>query len=372
MDPSDAFLTRFMNQEITMEETVVKSQNTNVSRLFYCDYLRVFAAFSVIVIHACAQYWNDFDINSLEWFVLNGYEGITRWAVPVFVMISGALLLNKEIPLKRIYSRYVLHLLCAFAFWSIFYCIFNRRTWPDLCFYLLVGNHHMWYVAMIIGLYICIPFIRKITDSASLCTYYLVLWFVFSSLIPFVADLTSFSASDAVQTLRAGLLEQMDNMHLGILSGYAGYFILGFCLNRLPFDRKARLLIYALGILGTFSAIALNLYFSVYMQSRIGAFFGSFSVTILLQAAAVFIWFRYNVRSTGRLNAVMAWISRHCFGIYLIHAFILDVLDHGLGLNTLSFHPAISVPLISCIVFVLSLLLSWLISKIPAAGKWII
>lgn len=355
-----------------MEETAVKSENTSVSRFYYCDYLRVFAAFSVIVIHTCAQYWNDFDINSLEWFVLNGFEGMTRWAVPVFVMISGALLLRKEIPLKKIYSHYVLHLLSAFVFWSVFYCIFNRRTGTDLFFYLLVGNHHMWYVAMIIGLYMCIPFIRKITESTSLSVYYLLLWFIFSSLIPFAADLAGFSASGAVQAIRSGVTQQMNNMHPGMLTSYVGYFILGFFLSKLPLDRKARCLIYALGILGSFSTIALSIYFSVYMQARIDAFYGYFCVTILLQAAAVFTWFQYNIRSTSRLNSVMAWISRHCFGIYLVHAFILDLLDHGLGLNTLSFHPTVSVPLISCIVFALSLLLTWVISKIPAASKWII
>ena len=354
-----------------MEDTVVGKKENSLSHLFHCDYLRVFAAFCVIVIHVCAQCWDTFDVNSTEWLVLNVFEGITRWAVPVFVMISGTLLLQKDIPIGEIYSHNIVHILSAFIFWSVFYCIFNKRTGTDILFHLLVGNHHMWYIAMIIGLYICVPIIRKISESTSLSIYYLLLWLIFSSVIPFFVDLSAFSGSTAIHTIRAGVTEQLNNMNLGMITGYSGFFILGFFLYNQPLSKRKRYLIYFLGALGACATIVLNVHFSVYMQSRINGFFDCFALNILLEAVAVYTWFLYNTQRTTRLNTIMAWVSRHCFGIYLVHAFVLDLLDHGFGFNSMSFHPVISIPLVSCFVFIISLLLTWLLKKIPIIGKMI-
>lgn len=355
-----------------MERTEVKRNDINESRIIYCDYLRVLAAFCVVILHAASQYWNIIDINSTKWFILNCYDSITRWAVPVFVMISGTLLLGRDIPLKRLFGRNILHLLSAFIFWTVVYCIFNRRTVPDLFYYLLVGNHHMWYIGMIIGLYICLPIIRKITESMSLCVYYLILWFAFAFLIPHILLLTSYSGSDTVHTIRAGIQSQMDNIDLNLILGYVGYFILGFCLNDFQLNKRIRYIIYSLGIIGFFSTIAFTAFFSVRLQTPIGDFYSNFSPNVLMEAIAVYTFFRYNTICSNKLKNIIMWISKHCFGIYLVHVLVLDFMDRGFGLNTMSFHPILSVPVISGIVFGLSLLLTWLISKMPIVCKYII
>ena len=94
-------------------------------RTVYFDYLRVFAAFAVIIIHTAAQNWYSVDVNSFEWQVLNFYDAIVRWGVPVFVMISGSLFLGKEIPLKKIYAKYILRMAISFIVWSVVYTVFS-------------------------------------------------------------------------------------------------------------------------------------------------------------------------------------------------------------------------------------------------------
>lgn len=70
------------------------------NRVIYFDYLRIISVFAVIVLHISGQNWNGTDVSSFEWNVFNAFDSLTRWCVPVFVMISGALFLDKEQPLK--------------------------------------------------------------------------------------------------------------------------------------------------------------------------------------------------------------------------------------------------------------------------------
>ena len=355
-----------------MDGTEAKQNTCSESRIVYCDFLRVFAAFFVVVIHSASPYWNSIDVNSTKWFILNCYDGTARWAVPVFVMISGTLLLRRDVSVKRLFRHNILHLLSAFLFWAVVYCIFYRKTPPDLFYYLLVGNHHMWYISMTVGLYICLPIVKKISESIPVCVYYLILWFVFAFLVPHILLLTSFSGSDTLHTIRAGIQTQMDNMSLDFILGFVGYFILGFYLSNLQLQKKAQHMIYFLGVIGFFLTIAYTAYFSTYLQTPFGDFYSNFSLNVLMESVAVYTFFQYNIKCTNKLKNVFAWISKHCFGIYLVHALVLDMIDLGFGLNTLSFHPLLSVPVVSGLVFVLSLLFTWLFSKIPFVSRYCI
>ena len=85
-------------------------------RAYHLDFLRVFATFAVMVLHLAAQNWDKINVKTFEWNVFNFYNSIVRWAVPVFVMISGALFLSKDIQLKKIFSKYILRIVTAFLF----------------------------------------------------------------------------------------------------------------------------------------------------------------------------------------------------------------------------------------------------------------
>ena len=58
-------------------------------RVTYLDLLRVIAIFSMMMLHVCAAQFDKIEIASFSWQVLNVYDGIVRFCVPVFVMISG-------------------------------------------------------------------------------------------------------------------------------------------------------------------------------------------------------------------------------------------------------------------------------------------
>ena len=84
-------------------------------RVVYADLLRIFATFAVIVMHVAASGWSSTPVSSFDWQVYNLYDSLARWAVPVFVMLSGMFLLDpqKDTSTAKIYRKYILRIILA-------------------------------------------------------------------------------------------------------------------------------------------------------------------------------------------------------------------------------------------------------------------
>jgi surface polysaccharide O-acyltransferase-like enzyme len=99
-------------------------------KLLFADYMRVLATLSVILLHCAGDYLYQFKLGEMDvtrWWICNIYDSSVRWCVPVFVMLSGVLLLRpkkvESIPdfLKKrmmrvfipfLFLGFYLHLLC--------------------------------------------------------------------------------------------------------------------------------------------------------------------------------------------------------------------------------------------------------------------
>lgn len=343
-------------------------------RTVYFDYLRVFAVFSVIIIHLSAQNFESTDVNGLAWQTFNFFNSLARWSVPVFVMISGALFLGKEIPVKKLYSKYVLRMVISFLAWSVVYLPFSGE-YPDkvsLVIELLHGHYHMWFIPMIIGLYISVPVINKIAENEKVMKYYLVLAFVFAFLVPWVTTLAYDFAPQLIITGVAALRLDIDYMYMNIVLGYAGYFILGYWLSKAVFSKQQRAVIYLIGITGFVLTIGLDLFASFKVQKPWGNYYGYFNVNVLFESIAVFIWFRYRKYTWIKRNSFVQKLSKYSFGAYLVHLLIIEQLNIRFGLNTLSFHPVISMIFMGCLVFIISFFISAILNQIPIVKKYMV
>ena len=66
----------------------------------YFQWLRLFAAFAVVLMHTAAYKWYDAPVDSARWLALTGWDSVVRWPVPVFLMITGALFLPRRITVR--------------------------------------------------------------------------------------------------------------------------------------------------------------------------------------------------------------------------------------------------------------------------------
>ena len=354
-------------------------QTNNVSlRQYHLDYLRVFASVAIILLHVATQNMNYVELAGTEWNIYNICNGVSRWGVPVFVMMSGALFIPREIPTKTLYKKYISRMAIAYVVWSAFYAIVDPIGIPiftegykisitEIMGNFISGAVHLWFLPMIIGLYMCIPLIKQLTKNDSLIKYFLLLSFVFCFIKTQTELVVTNLLSGSVQTIFENVNTLFKNFNINLVLGFTSYFILGFYLNK----TEINILIYILGVIGLVSTILLNLAASKNAGKSLETFYSAYSINVILMAIAVFVWFKYNAKGNDKLNKIIVKLSKYSFGAFLVHIFILKVL-HTFGIQSTNFHPVLSVPSITIFTAIASYLISLVLNKIPVIKKYIV
>ena len=343
-------------------------------RLVHMDLLRILAAFSVVMLHAAAQKWYSLPIDSSDWFVVNAYDAAFRFGVPIFVMISGSLFLRdrRELKLRRLYTHHVLRMMILYVIWSLAYLAFDLRAVPrqDIGSALIwaklsVNRYHLWFLPMITGVYLILPILKRWVQNAAKreVEYFLALFFIFQIGRETVSALTRHMALDFFQNM----------ISLYLVTGYLGYFVLGYYLTEYELSDSAEKLLYAGGIVSVPVNIVLSSSLSRRAGQPLGAIFDSYGFFTCLITLALFVCFTKRVSripfSKGFGRAVRA-ISLSTLGIYLAHIGVLEVLC-GLGFDSTMLHPVLGVPLCAATVFLLCGVMSYLLHHIPVIGKYI-
>lgn len=202
------------------------------------DVLRVISMAAVVMLHTSSRYWDSTPpVKSYKWEVLNFFDSSVRWAVPVFVMISGALFLNQNKPLtiRRLYSKNIARILVITLFWGLVYALLynlpNHLSISELRDFIkiwLSGHYHMWFLFMLIGLYILAPILRCVTKDIQATKYFLFLAFFVNIIFPFV--------SNTIQLSFLNIL--FEKLEFKLLLGYVFYYVLGFYLSTKIFSSK--------------------------------------------------------------------------------------------------------------------------------------
>lgn len=361
----------------------VKSDFSN-QHIAYYDILRIMATFAVVILHTAATYWYGIDVHSYTWKSFNFWDAIVRWSVPEFVMISGALFLSKRggNNSKKIYTKNIFRVVTAYLFWSFIYAAREKRGNPSISWYgffelIVQGHYHMWFLWMIVGIYMSIPILQKITSNENTLKYFLMLAFAFNCVLPTVQTFSTaikivFPDVSAV-TIIDGFYEVLQRFDLQIVLGYTGYFLLGFYIATHNIRKRCRVILYILCILSFIFTILATSYVSGRQGKGFENFFGNYDLNIMLQSTAIFVFMKYKEIHIGsKLKIIIEKISKYTFGIYLVHALVLEVLNAHFGLSTLSFNAMLSVPVIALIVFGISLGISAFIHKIPVLKEYIV
>lgn len=358
------------------------TENKLIQRQYHLDYLRVFASVAIILLHVSGQNMPYVELAGTEWNIYNICNSASRWGVPVFVMMSGALFLPREIPIKTLYTKYISRMAIAYVVWSAFYAIVDpignmllkegyHTTFIEIIGSFISGAVHLWFLPMIIGLYMCIPLIKQLTRNDKLIKYFLLLSIMFCFIKTQIELVTNNLLSGNAQIIFENVNTLFKNFNVNLVFGFVAYFILGFYLNKTEISKKHRTIIYILGAAGLALTILLNLFASKNAGKPSLSFYSAPTVNVLLMSVAVFVWFKYNAKGTNPLNKIIPKLSKYSFGAFLVHIFILQCL-HAIGIQSTTFHPVLSVPAITIFTTVVSYLISLVLNKIPVIKKYIV
>jgi surface polysaccharide O-acyltransferase-like enzyme len=345
--------------------TITKSHN-----LDWINSLRLIALFAVIVLHVSAIPLGQYGrLPITSWLTADFYNALVRFAVPVFVMITGALTLHREYELGPFLKKRLSRIVVPFLFWSLVYVwyswyieviAFDADTWTSVKRVLhelkYGSSYHLWYVYMLIGLYFFIPIISKFVRNATKreIEYFLVIWLV-------------------VMFISQPIIKRFDpQVDLHYFAGYAGYLVLG---HYITFNVN-----YSKGLMRWLWVLFVSVLMLIFVGTNllykyttlITLLYEPLGPAIVLLASSVFLLGRFTkLQLPSVLLKAKNSACEYNFGIYLSHALVLYFLDDPFGISFKLCTPLISIPVTAIICFVLSLLLMWLLGKLPVVGKWL-
>lgn len=340
-----------------------------MARIVKYDILRIVASFSIVMLHVSASYWSVVDVHGKDFLVMTIYNSLTRFAVPVFFMLSGLFLVSPHREDSGVGKR-ILKLVMLFCTWSAFYAFqgvtvdalrgeFAIEVWKVSLERFIYGHAHMWFLQVLCGFYLLIPIARQISAKRKVLQYYLILWITYRFLIPPLTNALQMT------TLQA----RIDSLGLDLLVGYFGYFLLGYYLNVTDIRKEVRLCTYAMGM----GALLLTPFLTVRDSIRAGTcvekWFSPGSLNILIMSVAIFVFFKYcklfdHIKRAG----MWAKLSGYTFFVYMFHMFVLEKLNL-VGVTTVSCPAVISLPVMAMFIFAVSLLGAFVADHIPVIRK---
>jgi surface polysaccharide O-acyltransferase-like enzyme len=333
--------------------------------------LRLVALYAVIVLHCTSLLLMQYGkVSMSDWMVADFLNATVRFAVPVFVMITGALSLAREYEIGSFLKKRLVRVVVPFLFWSMVYIgyslyneeiAFTTDMWVNtkLVLHLLKNgsSYHLWYVYMLIGLYFFIPVIGKFVRHASEkeIQYFLVIWFA------------------VMLITQPYLMRYNPSVDMHYFAGFAGYMVLGHYLAFKDFKVKHLRLWMILLFLFSIALIAIGS--RLVLQDHkwpSTMFFEPVSPPVVMLSASVFIIFKLSApKLSPFIIRIRDFAGKYNYGIYLAHALILYFLEDLFGINYKLCTPVIAISLTALICLIVTLPLVWIINKIPFIGKWI-
>lgn len=378
----------------SMDELLI---DKNDKRIVWLDFVKFIAIFMLIAVH-CTDNVTPAE-RSEPWYNLWGsfYGSFMRPAIPLFVMVTGALLLPVRQNISAFYKKRLTRLVVPFIIWSVLYNLFPWITgllglsptvindffaWaePDQSFSGALHNIlmipfnfsmlavQMWYVYLFIGLYLYMPIFSAWIKQASIKEQqvFLFLWFI-SLFIPYLREYLTKDLWGTCSWNEFGLLYYF--------AGFNGYLLLGYYIvnNDINFSWSKLAIVgvptFVVGYCITFFGFKSVTAVPGQPAELVELFFTYCSPNVLMMTLPVFLVVRKIQFSSVIIRRFSVSISTCTFGIWMSHYLFLGpcyMLVESLPLHTM-------VKMIVCTILLLSV--TWgfvyIVRKSGKIGKWI-
>lgn len=374
----------------------------NPQHIVWLDVVRFVAMFTVVCCH-CTDPFNFYpgtapNIDEIKlWGAI--YGALLRPCVPLFVMITGALLLPVRGEVSVFYKKRIPRVLWPFLIWSVIYNLFPWITGllgikPEIIldffpysgeevmrqslsisldyiaqipFNFSIVDVHMWYIYLLIGLYLYLPvfsaWVEKASDKAKL--WFLGAWAV-TLLLPYYNQFVAQYLWGTCSWNAFGMFYYF--------AGFNGYLLLGHYLRNLDWTLGKILAIglpmFVIGYAVTFFGFRYITALPEYSDEMLELFFTYCSLNVVMMTIPVFMLCKkVSFRSEG-IKKALANLTLCGFGIYMIHYFFTG--PSVLLVRTLGVPLGIQIPVASVFAFGASWLIVWAVYRVLGKkAKWI-
>lgn len=361
------------------------------NRMTWLDVIRCVAMIMVIGVHCIDPFYISPTMRVIpeytHWAAI--YGSLLRPSVPLFVMMSGLLLLPvRQQPLGGFYKKRIYRVLFPFLIWSVLYSLFPWVTGllglpkeiigdffcytqghesqsladalKDVAMIPFNFSHkanHMWYIYLIIGLYLYMPFFSAWIEKADEKTkrIYLFIWIV-SLFIPYLREYVGGWLFD-----RSGYVFGTDTWNeFGMFyyfAGFNGYLLLGHYVKRGTSWGVGKTflicaLMFAIGYAVTYTGFSTTAANPNATETEMELYFTFCSPNVLLMTLAVFLLLQKVVVTNPFAVRALANMTKCGFGIYMVHYFIVGPFFLLIGPSRIPI--PLQVPLMAVCIFLCS------------------
>ena len=357
-----------MTGKSTLEETGMATMDEKPERIWFLDWIRVFGCLAVVLLHCLVSLSNNMPMEelgvtrALVWTEVMVF--LTRWAVPAFLMITGALLLdpNRSIGKRKLRSyvaRIGTVLLVFGTAFSLMEYIYTERTLNvQMILASLMdliqgkGWGHLWYLFDLLGIYLLLPmfraFIARHDDRKSLELLLKVL-FMLTLVVPTVNRAFDLSIDTLIW-----------------LNSSAFYVFLGWYLMRYEVPLTP---VVAFGTLGISIAAFIAAVGILVCGSYLSWAWETSSPLIAPWAAMVFVLAKKRANRPMKSGGLAITLSTLSFAIYVLHPVIVNFMYKILDLTPDFLPPIVFEASAFAVVVLLSMFASMIARRLPVIGK---
>ena len=356
--------------------------------IVWLDVVRLAAILMVIGVHCIDPFYISPTMRDIPEYTrwASIYGSLFRPSVPLFAMMTGLLLLPVGQPLGAFYKKRIFRILFPVVIWSVLYNLFpwftgvlgldksiigdffcytqgsesqalgdSLRDVAMIPFQFSFKENHMWYMYLLIGLYLYMPFFSAWIEKAAAKEkrVYLGIWFA-SLFIPYA---TAYVAP----WFGVGYLFGESTWNaFGMFyyfAGFNGYLVLGHYLKKgngwsFPKTLAISAVLFGAGYWVTYSGFAAAAADAMSTEADMELFFTFCSPNVAIMTAAVFLLFQ-KVRINGeRVARLLANIPKCGVGIYIVHYFLVGPFFLLIGPSSLPI--PLQVPLMSVCIFLVA------------------
>lgn len=348
----------------------VHTKSIEKKRIEYLDIARTFAIICVVLCHCVGNIyqfnlkeWNDFSIlsNIFKMVVFT----IGRLGVPIFLLITGFLTLNKQInnddDVKQFYKKNLMPIILTTEIWIIIYTVFftiyngNKFSIETLIRRMLFFESspaNMWYMPMIIGMYIAIPFISKVLKDFSIKTLKIpmIMVMILCFVLPTLNNILKMFKIKTYTSI-------LDISFLG--GGYGLYMLIGYFIRKGFFKNIKSSLLGVVSIVSFALACIMQI---VMYEKGIAYNIWYNSIFLLMTTVPLFELFTRIKINSHNIKSIFTYISKISFGIFFMHEISLNLFSKYIKL--ISVIKPLKVLILSIAVFVTSVIIIMILSKI--------
>lgn len=357
----------------------MKNTSPVTHRIEWLDFMRVVACFMVILAHCCDPFVAQFETSHIDFLSGAFWGSLQRPCVPLFVIISGALLLPLKDTTQVFYKKRMSRILYPFIIWAILtpfaYYAYGMIPLDKAIMYVYTFpiNFNMpttpfWYIYMLIGLYLFMPIISPwvATVSKKGLENFLKIWLItlFLPYIQFFAPYTGYEGNfGSMGILGACFWNEFGTFYY--CSGFIGYLLLGHYMAKYPPNWSwVKTLSISVPLFIAGFAITYFGFISVTKNYAVLEIIWYYcNINVFMMVLGLFLILRkVNITNIFMRN-IITKLSILSFGIYLTHFLVVQMSYDWF--KDYEFAPYLKIPVIAFCAFSITSIFVYILSKLP-------